>query len=370
MRFATIVGARPQFIKAAPLSAELRKRHQEFLVHTGQHYDDNMSEVFFRELNIPPPDRHLGVGSGSHGAQTAAMLVKIEQVLEEIKPDAVIIYGDTNSTVAGALAAAKLHVPVAHVEAGLRSFDRRMPEEINRVVADHLSTWLFAPSEASVRQLASEGITNGVYDVGDIMADSVRLFAPLARERSKVLETLGLKRGEYFAATVHRAANTDNAERLAGILEGLGGAPRPVVLPLHPRTRAAIRRHGLEQFLPSTIGRGAGGEGGTAADKNIRIIEPLGYLDMLELQQNAAAILTDSGGIQKEAYYLGVPCVTLRDETEWVETVETGWNVLTGADAERIVAAVQRCGRRPEAKRPVLYGDGHAAQRIGEALTR
>jgi UDP-GlcNAc3NAcA epimerase len=357
MRFVTIIGARPQFIKAAPLSAELRKKHEEFLVHTGQHYDDNMSDVFFRELNIPSPDRHLGVGSGSHGEQTAAMLVQVERVLQEVKPDAVIIYGDTNSTVAGALAAAKLHIPVAHVEAGLRSFDRRMPEEINRVVADHLSAWLFAPSQVSVRQLASEGISNGVYDVGDIMADSVRLFAPLARERSKILETLGLNRGEYFVATVHRAANTDDPRRLAGILKGLGDVPRTVVLPLHPRTRSAVRRHGLESTLNG--------------DKtNIRIIEPLGYLDMLKLQQNSAAILTDSGGMQKEAYYLGIPCITLRDETEWVETVEAGWNRLVGDDAEKILTAAGESPSILGRPHSVLYGDGHAAERIDEVLTR
>jgi len=351
MQFVTIVGARPQFIKAAPLSAELRQRHREYLVHTDQHYDANMSDVFFEELNIPPPDRHLGVGSGSHAAQTAAMLVGIEQVLQEVKPDAVIIYGDTNSTVAGALAAAKLHIPIAHVEAGLRSFDRRIPEEINRVVADHLSTWLFAPSEVSVRQLAAEGIAQGVYDVGDIMADSVRLFAPLARERSKLLETLGLARGGYFAATVHRAGNTDDPQRLAGILEGLARAPLPVVLPLHPRTRAAIARCGLEASFPNQF-------------RNIRRIEPLGYLDVLALQQNAAAILTDSGGIQKEAYYLGVPCITLRDETEWVETVEAGWNRLVGADAARIASAAAEALAFPSRPRPVLYGDGRAAERI------
>lgn len=351
MKFVTIVGARPQFIKAAPLSAELRKKHEECLVHTGQHYDDNMSDVFFRELNIPPPDVHLGVGSGSHAAQTAAMLERIEQVLLEKKPDAMIIYGDTNSTVAGALAAAKLHIPVAHVEAGLRSFDRRMPEEINRVVADHLSTWLFTPSQVSVKQLANEGITEGVHDVGDIMADSVRLFAPLARERSDVLARHGLEQGKYFAATVHRAANTDDAERLSGILQGLSAAPLPVVLPLHPRTKAAIARHGLQSVIGDTNG-------------TIRIIEPLGYLDILQLQQNAAAVLTDSGGIQKEAYYLGIPCITLRDETEWIETVEAGWNRLVGADASRIAEAVNECFTRDRENRPPLYGDGHAAERI------
>jgi UDP-GlcNAc3NAcA epimerase len=355
MKLLTIVGARPQFIKAAPLSAELRKQHTEYLVHTGQHYDDNMSDVFFRELEIPPPDRHLGVGSGSHGTQTAAMLVQIEKALKEVRPDAVIIYGDTNSTVAGALAAAKLHIPVAHIEAGLRSFDRRMPEEINRVVADHLSTWLFAPSQVSVKQLAAEGIVKGVHDVGDIMADSVRLFAPVARQRSQVLTRLGLMPDDYFAATIHRAANTDDAERLAGIIKGLSSTPLRVVLPLHPRTRGAIQRHGLDSLL-------------TAKDSKLIVIEPLGYLDMLQLQQHAAAILTDSGGIQKEAYYLSVPCITLRDETEWVETVATGWNRLVGCDSDRLAIAVTDVIGQSEIAHPPLYGNGYTAERIVEAL--
>ena len=354
MKLITIVGARPQFIKAAPLSAELRKHHTELLVHTGQHYDNNMSGVFFRELNIPTPDRHLGVGSGSHGTQTAAMLVQIESILEEVQPDVVIIYGDTNSTVAGALAAAKLHIPVAHVEAGLRSFDRRMPEEINRVVADHLSNWLFAPSQVSVRQLAAEGLTRGVHDVGDIMADSVRIFAPLAQQQSQVLKRLGIEPGRYLAATIHRAANTDDGGRLASILSGLSNALLPVILPLHPRTRAAMQRHGLADQLEKK--------------SQVIIIEPLGYLDMLQLQQHAAAIVTDSGGIQKEAYYLGVPCITLRDETEWVETIATGWNRLVGTDPSLIASAIADGVAFTGRPRSPLYGDGHAAERISKLL--
>jgi len=359
--FVTVIGARPQFIKAAPLSNELRKRNREFLVHTGQHYDDNMSDVFFREMGIPAPDRHLNVGSGSHGAQTAAMLAKIELVLEEIKPDAVIIYGDTNSTVAGALAAAKLHIPVAHVEAGLRSFDRRMPEEVNRVVADHLSTWLFTPSEVSVRQLATEGITKGVHDVGDIMADSVRVFSPLADRQSGVLERLALQPRKYSVATIHRAANTDDPARLAGIFEGLRRIPGPVVLPLHPRTKAAVQRSKLEHLLSDT-------EAATSDTRRLVVVPPLGYLDMLQLQKNAGVILTDSGGMQKEAYYLGVPCVTLRDETEWVETVKAGWNHLVGADPARIAAAWEQCRACESREWPLLYGDGRAAGRIVEIL--
>jgi UDP-N-acetylglucosamine 2-epimerase len=355
VRVVTVVGARPQFIKAAPLTRELRRHHEEILVHTGQHYDDNMSEVFFRELEIPAPDRHLGIGSGLHGAQTGAMLQAIEQVLNEVRPGAVIVYGDTNSTLAGALAAAKLHIPVAHVEAGLRSFNREMPEEVNRVLTDHISRWLFAPSHVAVRQLASEGITRGVYDVGDVMADCVRQFAPLALRRSQILARLGLKRGEYCVATSHRAGNTDTRERMAGLLEGLRRLARPVVFPMHPRTRAAVARHGLEHLV----------NGGSS---KLMVLEPLGYLDMLQLQQNAAAILTDSGGVQKEAYYLGVPCVTLREETEWVETVETGWNRLAGTDPERIAVAVLELLDGPRRDHPMLYGDGSATVRITHYL--
>ncbi|MCH8147001.1 MAG: UDP-N-acetylglucosamine 2-epimerase (non-hydrolyzing) [Planctomycetes bacterium] len=366
MRFVTIVGARPQFIKAAPLCAHLRRRHDEFLVHTGQHYDDNMSKVFFQELAIPEPDRHLGVGSAPHGRQTAAMLEQIEQVLEETEPDAVIVYGDTNSTLAGALAAAKMNVPVAHVEAGLRSFNRNMPEEVNRILSDHVCKWLFATSQTSVDQLAAEGIRNGVHNVGDIMADCVRLFSPKARSSSNVLSRLRLQPGTYAVATVHRAENTDAPERLSGILDGLRKVPYPVIFPMHPRTRAAIRKHGID-FVPDD---GTAGADCAKPDRGIVVVEPLGYLDMLLLQQRAAVVLTDSGGVQKEAYYLGVPCVTLREETEWVETVETGWNRLVGSDPEKIVAAVQRLQVPPPGERPMLYGDGHAAERIVDLLER
>ena len=365
MRFVTVVGARPQFIKAAPLSVELRRRHEELLVHTGQHYDGNMSDVFFEELSIPAPWRHLGVGSGPHGRQTAAMLERIELVLEEVRPDAVIVYGDTNSTLAGALAAAKLNVPVAHVEAGLRSFNRSMPEELNRVVTDRLAHWLFVPSHVSLRQLAAEGITEGVYDVGDIMADTMRCFAPLAKERSRILDRLGLRAGQYGVATVHRAANTDDPERLGSILRGLRQVPYPVILPLHPRTLAAVRRHELQQWLDPPECLAAG----DSATDRLVAIDPVGYLDMLQLQQHAAVVLTDSGGVQKEAYYLGVPCVTLREETEWVETVSCGWNRLVGVDPREIVAAIRHYQDHPPTGRPVLYGDGHSAARIAEILS-
>ena len=349
MKFATILGTRPQFIKASPLSHELRQHHEEVLVHTGQHYDSGMSDIFFKELALPVPDYHLGVGSGPHGAQTGAMLAAIEGVLQKEAPDAVIVYGDTNSTLAGALAAAKLHLPVAHVEAGLRSFNRRMPEEINRVLVDHLSTWLFAPSEVSREQLAREGIREGVHVVGDIMADAVRLHGERAAQ-SRTLERLGLRPGAFYLATVHRAENTDEPDALRSILRALGALDKPVVLPIHPRTEKRAAE------LEITVGA------------NVRVLPPQGYLAMLALERGAACILTDSGGMQKEAYYLEVPCVTLRNETEWVETVATGWNTLTGTEPERILAAV---ARRSDggASHPELYGDGMTARRIAEILS-
>lgn len=366
MRFVTIVGTRPQFIKAASLSAELRKSHEEQLVHTGQHYDDNMSAVFFHELGMAPADRYLAVGPGKHGAQTGKMLERIEAVLEEMRPDAVIVFGDTNSTLAGALAAAKLNIPVAHVEAGLRSFSRSMPEEVNRVLTDHVSRWLFAPSQAAMDHLAAEGIQEGVYLVGDIMADCLRRYGPLARERSQVLARLGLRPAEYAVATLHRRANITSAERLAALLGALGRLPLPVVLPLHPHTAAAIRQFGLEGSLSAAE---PGSNGGPRKGRLLSV-EPLGYLDMIELERQAQVILTDSGGMQKEAYYLGIPCVTLREETEWSETVFSGWNRLTGADPEKIAAAVRHFQDSRPAVHPTLYGDGTTAARIGEILSQ
>jgi len=350
MKVVSIVGARPQFIKASPLSRELRLRHHEILVHTGQHYDRDMSDVFFEELGMPVPDYHLGIGSGPHGAQTGAMLAAIETVLQKESPDAVIVYGDTNSTLAGALAAAKLHLPVAHVEAGLRSFNRRMPEEINRVVTDHLSAWLLAPSEVSRQQLAQEGIVQGVHVVGDIMVDALHLHGPRAAERSEALARHQLRAGTYYLATVHRAENTDEGGNLRQIFDALGALDRPVILPLHPRTEKRMA------------------ELGVAIGANVQVLAPQGYLDMLALQCGAACVLTDSGGIQKEAYYLRVPCVTLRTETEWVETVATGWNTLVGTDPERILAAVAR-RPAPGTPHPDLYGDGMTAGRIVEILS-
>ena len=352
MKIVSVVGARPQFVKAAPVSeALLAAGHREVLVHTGQHYDANMSAVFFEELGIRAPDVNLEVGSGAHGAQTGAMLGGIEKVLLAERPDWALVYGDTNSTLAGALAAAKLHVPVAHVEAGLRSFNRAMPEEINRVVADHLSTLLLCPSETAAANLAAEGVVRGVHVVGDVMYDAVLHFAAVARERSAALRRLGLARRGYLLATVHRAENTDDPRRLGEILKAFGELGEAVVFPLHPRTAGVLS-----------------GRGGAGVPDNVRLVEPVGYLDMLVLEENARAILTDSGGVQKEAYWLGVPCVTLRDETEWVETVEAGGNVLTGADARRIVEAVARVPAMAAAERPPLYGDGRTAARCVRAM--
>jgi len=350
MKIASIVGARPQFIKCAPVSRELRKEHEEVLIHTGQHYDHGMSEVFFEELAIPKPDYNLNIGSGTHGHQTGAMLGAIEDVLQQENPDLVLVYGDTNSTLAGALAAAKLHVPVAHVEAGLRSFDRRMPEEINRVLTDHCSDLLFCPTKTAVENLAAEGITGGVHLVGDVMVDAMNYNRAVAEERSRILEAVGVRPGEYLVITVHRPSNTDSRENMVAILGALAEAGRPVVFPVHPRTQNYLRRYGLLAEMP----------------ENVLVTEPLGYLDMLHLMAHAAKILTDSGGVQKEAYMLGVPCITLRENTEWVETVEAGWNVLVGAGREEIVSMI--LGFAPAGDQPPLFGDGRAAAGIAKVI--
>jgi UDP-GlcNAc3NAcA epimerase len=344
MKVVSVVGARPQFIKAAPVSRQLRRRHGEVLLHTGQHYDRGMSQVFFDELDIPSPDVNLGIGSAHHGRQTGQMLGGIEAVLLEEQPDWALVYGDTNSTLAGALAAAKLHIPVAHVEAGLRSFNRRMPEEINRVLTDHVADLLFCPTQTAVDNLAAEGIASGVHHVGDVMCDAVLHNGALAAARSRILEALGLQPGTYLLATLHRPRNTDDPNRLRAIIEAFGSVGDPIVFPVHPRTRKAIRAQA--QRVP----------------RNVCLREPVGYLDMLQLERQARAILTDSGGVQKEAYLVGVPCVTLREETEWVETVQTGWNRLVGADGDEIVAAVRDIQVPDE--RPPLFGDGRAAERI------
>jgi UDP-GlcNAc3NAcA epimerase len=349
MTVVTVVGARPQFVKAAAVSRTLRSRHKEILVHTGQHYDYEMSGVFFDGLEIPPPDVNLGVGSGTHGNQTATMLKGLEDVLLVHRPDWLVIYGDTNSTLAGALAAAKLSVPIAHIEAGLRSFNRGMPEEINRVVADHVSTLLLCPSDTAVRNLAAEGITRDVHLVGDVMLDVLDWARPQARARSAhILGPLGFEDGAYVLVTIHRSENTDDPGRLRGLLAALDRIEEPVVFPVHPRTRRVIAD--LE-WRPGP---------------QVRLIDPVGYVDMIAFAGAARLIATDSGGLQKEAYWLGVPCLTLRAETEWVETVESGWNRLVGSDPEGIVRAVQSFS--PRGAHPALYGDGRSAIRCVDLL--
>jgi len=351
MKVVTVVGARPQFIKAAPVSAALRSAgHREVLLHTGQHYDHGMSAVFFEELAIPEPDINLGVGSGSHAVQTSRMLEAIERVILDERPDAAIVYGDTNSTLAGALAACKLRTPLAHVEAGLRSFNRAMPEEHNRALTDHCADMLFCPTSTAVRNLAREGLTTGVHLVGDTMYDAVVRFADVAAARSTVLKDLGLEPRAYALATIHRAYNTDDAGTLARLLAALEALRSTVVFPVHPRTRARLNELGLRP-----------------AGERIRLIEPVGYLDMLVLQRNARIVLTDSGGMQKEAYFLGVPCVTLRPETEWVETVEAGWNIVAGTDPAAIASAAARTDW-PAPPAPAVFGTGDAATRIVEIL--
>lgn len=342
----SVVGNRPQYVKAAPLALALAGRAEVVGVDTGQHYDPELSGVFYDELGIAPPAHRLEVGSGSHAAMTARILERIGPVLEAERPDWCVVYGDTNSTLAACLAAAKLGIPLAHVEAGLRSFDRSMPEEVNRVVADRLSDLLLCPSDEAVANLAAEGITGGVAMVGDVMADAARLFGPLA-ERSPVLADLGLEPGGYALCTVHREANT-RQPALGRIVDALSGLDLDVVLPLHPRTRAALDREGLV----------LGGR--------VRVVEPVGYLAFTALLRGARMLLTDSGGAQKEAWFHRVPCVTLRDRTEWVETVRAGGNVLVGDDAAAIAAAVES-PPRPPAWTP-LYGDGHAAERIAALL--
>jgi len=414
MKCVTVVGARPQFVKAAAVRRAIetyseqraltgqrrsRKAFQEVLIHTGQHYDYGMDGVFFKELQLPKPDHHLGVGSGSHARQTALMLERIEAIVQKEKPDVVLVYGDTNSTLAGALVAAKLDIPVAHVEAGLRSYNRVMPEETNRVLTDHLSTLLFCPTLQSLQNLQKEGIRNGkekvVKRVGDVMYDSILYYSAVADRTSTILHDLGMstpnaerrtlndsmsgsfsphasrltpndsrygssspnaehRTPNYYLATLHRAENTDDPGRLKSILAALHeiGKDAPVILPLHPRTQKMMKTYGLR-----------------LTGERIRQTDPVSYLDMLALEKNARAILTDSGGVQKEAYWFHVPCFTLREETEWVETVESGWNVLVGTETGRIVEEVHRKRRRnPPQKGTQLFGDGRASQKIVQSL--
>lgn len=348
MKIVTVVGARPQFIKAAAVSRELRKTHTEALIHTGQHYDANMSAHFFDELGIPEPDYNLDVGSGSHGHQTGAMLARLEDVFMAESPNWALVYGDTNSTLAGALAATKLHIPVAHVEAGLRSFNRRMPEEVNRVLTDHAADLLLCPSQTAVENLRREGVTRGVRLVGDVMYDAWLYAAQQSGNAPALLNAYPLEPGAYLLVTIHRAENTDDESRLRSILTAFESLDEPLIWPLHPRTRKTLTRLG---YTPPP---------------HVRLIEPVGYFEMTTLERCARMILTDSGGIQKEAYWASVPCITLRDETEWVETVAAGWNVVVGADTQQIIDAVQSFVTPDQ--HPSLYGDGQTASRIVEAL--
>jgi UDP-N-acetylglucosamine 2-epimerase len=349
-KIVTIIGARPQFIKTALLSRELRKSFQEIVIHTGQHYNLNMSDIFYKDLDLPKVDYNLGVGSGSQGKQTGLMLERIEKVLIKEKPDLVLIYGDTNSTVAGALAAAKLHIPVGHVEAGMRSFNRQMPEEINRVISDHLSDLLFCSTQSAVELLKKEGIGKGVYEVGDVMYDLFK--AKTQNSNFQMLSRLSLKPKEYLFATIHRQENTDKKENLENILKAFGRIDQTIVWPIHPRTKKYLKEYNLVKMVGQI--------------KNLKIIEPISYSDTVELEKNAKMILTDSGGIQKEAYVAEVPCITLRSETEWTETVESGWNQLAGADIDKIVNLVQNF---PEPKNhPNFMGDGEAYIKIAAEI--
>jgi len=367
MKILTVVGARPQFVKAAALSRVLRVRHREILVHTGQHYDENMSDVFFEELSIPRPDYNLGVGSDRHGRMTGRMLEGIEELLLETKPDALLVYGDTNSTLAGALAASKLRVPVVHVEAGLRSYDRRMPEEQNRIVADHLATLLSCPTTTAVENLRKEGVVQGVHLTGDVMLDATLHYRALAEERipdAAVPSALAPVAagsappahfseipgpGGYYLATIHRAENTDDRGRLTTLFDAFARLDRPVVLPLHPRTLKLLADSGIRP-------------------RNVVAVEPVGYLLMLRLLSGAAKVLTDSGGLQKEAYFLRIPCVTLRGTTEWTETLADGWNTLAPMEADGIARLARTPFDRTAATSPAAFGDGRAAERIVEMM--
>ena len=351
MRVITVIGNRPQFVKAAAVSHRLRAVHDELLVHTGQHHDDELSTIFVEELGVPRPERELGIHGGSNTDQTARMLSALGPLVADVRPDAVLVYGDTNSTLAGGLAAAQARVPVAHVEAGMRSFDRAMPEELNRVLTDHLSDLLLCPSGTAVENLEREHAAGRVELVGDVMVDVAMLFAPRAREDDEPLRRAGVTPGDYVLVTAHRAGNVDDPARLRRLVDLLLALPLPAALPLHPRTQARLEAAGWLAELEAAA--------------HVRVLPPLGYLEFTALLTRARAVLTDSGGVQKEAYLAGVPCVTMRDTTEWVETVDVGWNVLVDLDAGAALAALERTA---PAERPELYGDGEAGARVVAAL--
>ncbi len=356
VKILTVVGNRPQFIKAAAVSGLLRERHEELLVHTGQHHDDSLSAVFFRELGLARPERQLGIAGGSNTSQLARMLGALEPLIEQERPDAALVYGDTNSTLAGALAGANAGVPIVHVEAGMRSFDRAMPEERNRVLTDHLAELLLCASDTAAANLRAESIAGRVEVVGDVMVDVALRLQPAARADTRTLKAHGVRAGGYLLLTAHRAGNVDPPARLRALVGLLRGLPAPVVLPLHPRTRARLHEAGLLEEVTAIEG--------------LRICQPLGYGELAALLCNARAVLTDSGGIQKEAYLAGVPCITLRSSTEWVETVQAGWNTLVDLDATATLAALERWQStdRSRVERPPLYGDGHAAERCVGAI--
>jgi UDP-GlcNAc3NAcA epimerase len=351
VRILTVVGNRPQFIKAAAVSGPLREHHEEILVHTGQHHDDSLSRVFFTELGLARPNTELGIAGGSNTSQTARMLAALEPLLDQAQPDAVLVYGDTNSTLAGALAAAQAGVPVVHVEAGMRSFDRAMPEELNRVLTDHLSALLLCSSQTALANLAAESLSDRAVVVGDVMVDVALRWRPAARANAQAPAAYGLQAGSYLLLTAHRAGNVDAPERLHALVDLVQALPAPVLFPVHPRTRARLHDAGLLAALQDSNG--------------LTLTEPLGYIEFTALLCQARAVLTDSGGVQKEAYLAGVPCVTLRASTEWVETIDAGWNTLVDLDVHAALAAL---GRRAPGKRPQVYGDGHAAERCVEAL--
>ncbi|MFR1707589.1 MAG: non-hydrolyzing UDP-N-acetylglucosamine 2-epimerase [Clostridium sp.] len=344
MKIITVIGARPQFIKAAAVSNKLREKHEEILVHTGQHYDENMSKIFFDELNIPYPNYNLSVGSGGHGKQTGEMMTKLEEIYVKENPDMILVYGDTNSTLAGALVASKMLIPVVHVEAGLRSFNKAMPEEQNRILTDHISSKLFAPTETAIRNLKNEGIVENVYNVGDVMFDAVLHFGEIAKKNSTIIERLNLKDKEFILTTIHRAENTNSISRLKNIIEALNASEKTIVLPLHPRTKKYVSDYNLE------------------FGDNIIVIDPIGYLDMLALESNCVKIVTDSGGVQKEAFFMKKPCITMRDETEWVETVENDWNRIVGTDKEKILDAIVNF--IPSQPQMDIFGDGKSSEKI------
>ena len=349
IKIISVDGARPQFIKCFPISRELQKIHTHVLLHTGQHYDYDLSKIFFDQLDIIEPKYNIGVGSGTHGEQTGKMLIGIERILLKENPDLVLVYGDTNSTLAGTLAAVKLHIPVGHIEAGLRNFDNALPEEINRIIVDHSSDFLFVPTKTAMNNLKQEGITESVYLTGDVMYDALIYSLGIA-EKSKILEKLNIKPNEYFLTTFHRPSNTDDVKNLSSILEALSEMDEEVVFPIHPRTLKFIKRYGLKKKIK----------------ENILLIKPMDYINFLWLEKNAKKIITDSGGIQKEAYLLKVPCITLMESTSWIETMEDGWNTLVGTDKEMIIKMAKSC--KPVDKQQHNFGGGKASKKIGEII--